>query len=86
MAKSLSYLGLVYQVEGDLVRGDEKLEESLRISEADGLHDSIAHCETWLGAHANWRGDFRRALALGGQGTQTAAEIHDGFIELLAKA
>jgi class 3 adenylate cyclase/tetratricopeptide (TPR) repeat protein len=86
VAKSLSYLGLVYQVEGDLVRGDEKLEESLRISEARGFKDAIAQDLTWLGAHADWRGEFRKAIPLCRRAEETARENHDGFSELIAVA
>ena len=86
VAKSLSYIGLVYQVEGDLVRGDEKLEESLRISEARGFKDPIAQDLTWLGAHAHWRGEFHRAIPLCRRAEETARENHDGFSELIALA
>ncbi len=86
VAKSLSYLGLVFQVEGDLVRGDEMLEESLRISEARGFKDAIAQDLTWLGAHADWRGEFRKAIPLCRRAEETARENHDGLSELLGLA
>src|SRR5713226_1350030 len=56
LAKSLGYLGLLDQVGGNLEEADRKLEESLRLAEAGGFKDSIAQNQTWLGAHANWRG------------------------------
>jgi len=86
LAKSLGYLGLLDQVSGDLEEADRKLEESLRLAEAGGFKDSIAQNQTWLGAHANWRGDFRRALVLCRHAERASAEIHDGFQELLALA
>jgi len=86
VAKSLSYLGLVKQVEGDLVGGDEKLGESLRISEARGFKDAIAQNLTWLGAHADWRGEFRKAIPLCRRAEETAQENHDGLSELIALA
>ena len=86
VAKSLSQLGLVYQMEGDLVKGDEKLEESLRISEARGFKDAIAQNLTWLGAHADWRGDFHKAIPLCRRAEETARENHDGLTELIALA
>src|SRR3989442_14468815 len=61
LAKSLGYLGLLDQVSGDLEEADRKLEESLRLAEAGGFKDSIAQNQTWLGAHANWRGGFCEA-------------------------
>ena len=86
VAKSLSYLGLVHQVEGDLVSGDEKLEESLHISEAHGLKDAIAQNLTWLGAHADWRAEFRKAIPLCRRAEETARGNHDGLSELIALA
>jgi tetratricopeptide (TPR) repeat protein len=86
VAKSLSYLGLVDQVEGDLVGGDEKLEESLRISEAHGFTDAIATDLTWLGAHAGWRAEFHKAIPLCLRAEETARENHDGLSELLGMA
>ncbi|MDO8475150.1 MAG: adenylate/guanylate cyclase domain-containing protein [Candidatus Rokubacteria bacterium] len=86
VAKSLCYLGLLYQMEGDLVKGDEKLEESLRISEARGFKDAIAQNLTWLGAHAHWRAEFHKAIPLCRRGEETARENHDGLSELIALA
>ncbi|HET8579278.1 MAG TPA: adenylate/guanylate cyclase domain-containing protein [Methylomirabilota bacterium] len=86
VAKSLSYLGLVYQMEGDLESGDQKLEESLRISEAHGLKDAIAQDLTWLGAHAEWRGEFHKAIPLCRRAEETALANHDGLSELMALA
>jgi class 3 adenylate cyclase/tetratricopeptide (TPR) repeat protein len=86
VAKSLSYLGLVNQVVGDLVGGDEKLQESLRISEARGFKDAMAQNLTWLGAHADWRGEFRKAIPLCRRAEETAQENHDGLSELIALA
>jgi tetratricopeptide (TPR) repeat protein len=86
VAKSLAYLGLVYQMDGDLVRGDEKLEESLRISEARGFKDATAQNLTWLGAHAGWRAEFHKAIPLCRRAEETARENHDGLSELIALA
>jgi tetratricopeptide (TPR) repeat protein len=86
LAKSISYLGLLDQIDGDLTAGDQKLEESLRISEAGGFKDSIAQNLVWLGAHANWRGEFERGVTLCRRAKQAALEAHDGFQELFALA
>ena len=86
LAKGLGYLGLLDQVDGNLDEADRKIEESLRLATVGGFKDSIAQNHTWLGAHANWRGDFRKALVLCGQAEQVSAEIHDGFQELFAIA
>jgi class 3 adenylate cyclase/tetratricopeptide (TPR) repeat protein len=86
VAKSLISLGTVDQCVGDLDAADRKLEESLRLSEAAGLKDSAARALLWMGAHANWRGDFRRAVLLGERAERTAAEVHDHYSESLAMA
>jgi predicted ATPase/class 3 adenylate cyclase len=86
LARSLTYLGLVDQIHGRLVDGDQKLDQSLRISEAAGFKSAIAQNQTWLGAHANWRGEFGSAIALCRRAARGAAESHDGFQELMALA
>jgi class 3 adenylate cyclase/tetratricopeptide (TPR) repeat protein len=86
VAKSLSHLGLVDQMEGQLVRGDEKLEESLRISEAHGFKEAMAQDLSWLGAHAEWRAEFRKSIPLCRRAEETARENHDGLSELFALA
>ncbi len=86
LAKSLTYLGLLDQVTGELDEADRKLAEALQLAEARGFRDTSAQSQTWLGAHANWRGDFGRALTLCRHAERTAAEIHDGFQELFAIA
>jgi tetratricopeptide (TPR) repeat protein len=86
LAKSISYLGLLDQIDGNLTAGDEKLHESLRISEAGGFKDSIAQNLVWLGAHANWRAEFEQGIALSRRAEQAAREAHDGFQELFALA
>jgi tetratricopeptide (TPR) repeat protein len=40
----------------------------------------------WLGAHANWRGEFDAALPFVRRAEQVAASVHDGFNELFAIA
>jgi len=84
VAKSLSYLGLVQQMAGNLTRGDEYLEESFRISEARGFKVAMAQNLTWLGAHAGWRGDFGKAIVLSRRAEETARDTHDGLSELIA--
>jgi tetratricopeptide (TPR) repeat protein len=86
LAKARTYLAFLDQVEGNLVSADRFLEESLRISEAEGLKESIAQNVMWLSAHAEWRGDFPRAIQLAQKASAAAAEIHDGFFELMAIA
>jgi class 3 adenylate cyclase/tetratricopeptide (TPR) repeat protein len=86
LARSLWGLALVDQVNGRLNEADEKLTESLRIGEARGLTRIAVPNQVWLGAHANWRGEFARAVPICRQAEEAAAEVHDGFHELLALA
>jgi tetratricopeptide (TPR) repeat protein len=86
LARSLGGLGLVDQVDGRLNEADAKFTESLEIARARGFRDIAVSSSTWLGADANWRGDFRRAVSLSHGAEQGAAEIHDGFHELLSLA
>ena len=85
-ARSLIYLGIVDQVEGNLLAGDPKFEESLRLGEAWGFKDVRAQSQLWLAAAANWRGEFQRAITVAQRSEQTAAAIHDDTIELWALA
>jgi class 3 adenylate cyclase/tetratricopeptide (TPR) repeat protein len=86
LAKALNYLGLVDQVRGELAKANRKLEESLRIAEPGGFRDAEVQSLVWLGAHAEWQGQFREAIHILRRTEATAAEIHDGFFELLAPA
>jgi hypothetical protein len=86
LAKALNYLGLVDQVRGDLAEANTKLEESLRIAEPAGFRDAEVQSLVWRGAHAEWQGQFREAIQILRRTEATAAEIHDGFFELLAPA
>ncbi len=82
LARSLVYLGLMDQTDGDLDAADRQFEEARRIGEAGGYHDVILQVNGWLGAQANWRGEFTRAVAICSEVAQRAAQVHDGFMEL----
>ena len=85
-ARSLTSLALVDQVDGVLTESDRKFQEALAISERAGFRDIAAQSLVWLGAHAEWRGDFPRAIAISGRTEALASEIHDGLTELIALA
>jgi class 3 adenylate cyclase/tetratricopeptide (TPR) repeat protein len=85
-ARSLIYLGAVDQVHGKLLEQDAKLKQALRIGKTRGFQDVIAPALHALGAAANWRGEFQRAITLCQQGERAAADIYDGTIELWAQA
>lgn len=86
VARSLCYLGLVAQAEGDPAAGDRLFEESLGIARAAGFADTVAVNLTWLGAHANWRGEFTRAIDTSRQAMAAARQLNDGLSELLSLA
>jgi tetratricopeptide (TPR) repeat protein len=72
----------VDQAYGQLLEGEAKLARALRIGETRGFQDVIAHASIWLGAAANWRGEFQRAITLYQQGERAAADRYDGAMEL----
>jgi class 3 adenylate cyclase/tetratricopeptide (TPR) repeat protein len=86
LARSLTGLGLVHQVRGNLRESDRQLRASLQVSRREGYHDTLAPNLLWLSAHAYWQGDFPRALHLGDEGLVIAQGSHDGLIELLSLA
>jgi tetratricopeptide (TPR) repeat protein len=85
-ARSLIYLGSVDQMHGQLLEGDPKLEQALRIGETRGFQDVVAQASMWLGAAAEWRGEFQRTIILCQQGECAAADVYDGTMELTAQA
>jgi len=86
VARSLCYLGLAAQADGDVAEGDRLFEESLGIARAGGFADTVAVSLTWLGAHANWRGEFTRAIETSQQAAAAAREINDGLSEMISSA
>ena len=47
---------------------------------------AVAVSLTWLGAHANWRGEFTRAIETSQQAAAAAREINDGLSEMISSA
>jgi tetratricopeptide (TPR) repeat protein len=86
LAKSLTNLGLVEQVRGNLQEADGKLTESLHISRREGYKDSLAQNLLWLGMHAQWRGDSQHTIALCQEGVAVSRDIYDGHTELFCLA
>jgi tetratricopeptide (TPR) repeat protein len=86
VARSLTCLGAVDQVHGKLLEGDAKLERALRIGETRGFQDVIPLTLESLGAAANWRGEFQRAITFCWQGERAAANRYDGASELFNQA
>jgi class 3 adenylate cyclase/tetratricopeptide (TPR) repeat protein len=86
LARSSFVLGLLETVKGDLDPASRYFTEAFRIGDAKGYKDTVAPSLVMLGATANWRGGFRRALETLEQGEQVAREAHDAFHENLALA
>ena len=72
LARSLTSLGLVHQVRGDLQEADRHLGASLQISRREGYNDALAPTLRILSAHAYWQGHFPRAIHLGQEGVTAA--------------
>jgi class 3 adenylate cyclase/tetratricopeptide (TPR) repeat protein len=85
-ARSLALLGSVQQTEGRLAEADRTFLESLRLAEAGRFADISVQPRLFLAAHAEWRGEFRRAVGLCVDAETAAAAIHDGFFEQMASA
>ncbi len=86
LAASLGSLGSMDQAAGNLEEGDRKFHEAVRISEELGFPDVGLQSRMFLGAHANWRAEFRRAIAVSRETEKTSVEVHDGVTELMAMA
>ncbi len=86
LAKSLTQLAGVDTIRGNLEEASRKCEESLGIGRGSGFKDVIVESLYLLGAHANWRGEFPKAIVVCREAEHAAAEIHDGFNELVALA
>ena len=84
LARVLFALAMVDQKAGLLRQADAKALRSVEICERRGLKGPLATNLTWLGAHANWRGEYRDAVGYGRRAARVAAEIYDGFYELVA--
>jgi tetratricopeptide (TPR) repeat protein len=69
-----------------VAEGDRLFEQSLGIARAGGFPDTVAVSLTWLGAHANWRGEFARAIETSHQAAAAAREVNDGLSELISDA
>jgi tetratricopeptide (TPR) repeat protein len=86
LARSLSSLGSVHEVRGNLQEAERHFEASLQISQQEGATAPLGFTLTNLSAIAYWRGDFHRAIALGHQGETASRETNDGFHELYSLA
>jgi tetratricopeptide (TPR) repeat protein len=86
VARSLSYLGLAAQADGDPAEGDRLFTESLGLARAGGYGDTVSLNLTWLGAHANWRGEFAQAIETSRQAVVAAREVNDGLSDMISGA
>jgi tetratricopeptide (TPR) repeat protein len=87
LAMSLTRLGSVHQVRGDLQEADRYLGASLQISQREGYKDDVlASTLRVLSVQAYWQGHFQRALHLGQEGLTVFRDIHDGYRELVSLA
>jgi class 3 adenylate cyclase/tetratricopeptide (TPR) repeat protein len=84
LARALSSLAMVDQKGGRTRDADDKLERSSEICERRGLPSVLVTNSVWMGTHANWRGDFRGAIQRLEKAERLAADIHEGFYELVA--
>jgi class 3 adenylate cyclase/tetratricopeptide (TPR) repeat protein len=86
LARSLSSLGSVYEVRGQLWEAEQHFQASVELSQQEGYTTPMGYNLTNLSALAYWRGDFPRALALGQEGMSASRVVQDGFHELYSLA
>jgi len=84
LARVLFSLGMVNQKAGLLREADAKFQRSVEICRRRGLMGPLVTNLTWLGAHANWRGELRHAIRYSDEARRLAQEVHEGFYELVA--
>ncbi len=84
LARALSSLAMVDQKAGATREADVKLARSSEICRRRDLKPVLLTNLVWTGTHANWRGDFAESLAHIEEAERLAAEIHEGFYELVA--
>jgi class 3 adenylate cyclase/tetratricopeptide (TPR) repeat protein len=82
LARALSFLGIISQLDGHLTDANVHLEESSRIARAAGLRNIEVLNQVQGTLHANWTGDFSTAIAAGRDAEALARDIHDGFYEV----
>jgi tetratricopeptide (TPR) repeat protein len=75
---------MVDQKAGTLREADHKFTRSIEICRRRGFTGPLITNLVWLGAHANWRGEFREALEHVREAERLARESHEGFFELVA--
>ncbi len=86
LVRALELQGSLEQTDGELTRADEKLMEAVRIAEARGSRGLAIWSHVFLAAHADWRGEFPRAVGALRRAEEIARDAGDGFSELMALA
>jgi len=84
LARAMSYLGLVNQIDGELRDGDRSSRGRSR-SRAARAAQMVAQNLVWLG-RTRTGGRVRRRAAVLRRAEEVAASVHDGFNELFAVA
>jgi len=84
LARALGSLGQCDQKDGRLREADAKLQRSIEICRRRGLAGPQVTGHAWLGAHANWRGEFRECIEHSEEAERLAQETHEGLFELVA--
>jgi tetratricopeptide (TPR) repeat protein len=86
LTKSLTSLGLVQQIRGNMQEADRHFHTSLQISRREGYQDALVQNLLWLGLDAQWQGHFPQAIAFCREGATVSWDIHDGHTELFCLA
>ncbi len=84
LARGLYSLAMVDQKAGSLREADTKLLRSVEICRRRSLTGPLVTDLTWLGAHADWRGEYRPSIQYAGEAVRLAGASHEGFYELVS--
>jgi tetratricopeptide (TPR) repeat protein len=84
LARGLLLLAMVDQKAAQLGEADAKLLRSVEICRRRNLIGPLATDLTWLGAHANWRAEYRSSIEYSREASRHAEASHDGFYEIIS--
>ncbi|HXH81365.1 MAG TPA: AAA family ATPase, partial [Candidatus Tectomicrobia bacterium] len=86
LARTLYLRGVMAMVDGELDAAEADLKGAIDVGRARGFTDILGGGLAHRVAAANWRGDFRNAVALAREAQGAARAVHDRFNEFLAFA
>jgi class 3 adenylate cyclase/tetratricopeptide (TPR) repeat protein len=84
LARTLFLIGSLDLMESRLTEASSNFDESLRVARAGKFEQTIVDNQISIGLVANWRADFRGAIATAREAELAARDLHDGYNEVFA--